>query len=66
MDLSINNVITDYKHLISTTNEKKGGLASLPSEGCVGLERGSFGQSALFGYFLGKQKVTKRSREVKI
>jgi hypothetical protein len=36
----------------------EGAFASLPSGPSVGLAGGSFGASALFGYFLGKQKVT--------
>jgi hypothetical protein len=37
----------------------------LPSEERAGLAGGSIGQSALFGYFLGKQKVTKIAKKVR-
>jgi hypothetical protein len=36
----------------------------LPSEERVSLAGRSIGQSALFGYFLGKQKVTKAAKKV--
>jgi hypothetical protein len=44
---------------------RKRALASLPSEGRAGVALGSIGQSALFGYFLGKQKVTKAAKKMK-
>jgi len=35
----------------------------LTSEGRVCFTRGSIGQSAFFGYFLGKQKVTNATKD---
>jgi len=46
---------------VRSTSQKKSALASLPSEGRVGIAGGSIGQSALFWLlFWASKKVTSR------